>query len=240
MSGTTVAERLRGQVRPAALAGEQVLPVAPALGALIPAGVLRRGSTVVVTGAQGVTSLTLALLGAAMGAGSWAAVVGVPDLGLVAAAELGVTLDRLALVPSVPAGQWVRVVGALLDSVDLVVAQPPRHLRLGDARRLTARARERRSVLVPAGAWAEGADLRLEVTGGGWEGPGEGSGRLTARRLEVTAAGRGAAARPRRATLWLPAPGGGIELAAPSYAGADIDRLVDPVDPPVAAWRTAG
>ena len=40
-------------------------------------------------------------------------------------------------------------------------------------------------------------------------------GRLQARRLEVHAEGKGQAARPRSATLWLPAPGGGVEVATP-------------------------
>ncbi len=33
-------------------------------------------------------------------AGSWAALTGLPELGLTAAAELGVVLDWVALVPS--------------------------------------------------------------------------------------------------------------------------------------------
>jgi len=73
---------------------------------------------------RGSTSLLLAMLGAATPAGSWCAVVEMPHLGLVAAAELGVALKRLALVPN-PGLDWPEVAGALLDGIVLVVAAVP-------------------------------------------------------------------------------------------------------------------
>jgi hypothetical protein len=239
--------RLRANARSAAvsaavLAGERVLPVAPALTAVFTGNGLQRGATVVVDAhhaAPGAVSLALALVAEASATGSWAAVVGVPDLGLLTAAELGVQLERLALVPDVAPAQWVTVVGALLDAVDLVIAHPPAHLRGGDARRLTARARERGSTLIPlrpGRAWADGADVRLTVAGGQWAGAGAGEGHLTSRELTVTMGGRGAAARARTVRLWLPAPGGGV-AAADAFAGADIDRLPLPTPDPL---QTAG
>jgi hypothetical protein len=48
--------------------------------------------------------------------------------------------------------------------------------------------------------------VRLRVTEAAWEGLGAGWGLLRRRRLVVEATGRGAAARARRAALWLPAP----------------------------------
>jgi hypothetical protein len=240
-----VGSDLRSLVQPATLAQEQTLPLVTPLRPLFPTG-LRRGSTVAVaaTGHQGTTSLALGLAAAASAAGSWCAVVGVPDLGLVAAAELGLELHRLALVPSVPPADWTPVVGALLDAVDLVFARPPTRLRLGDARRLTARARERKAVLVPLlgaagskGPWAEGVDVRLEVAAGGWEGPDAGHGRLGQRRAVVTAGGRGSATRARHVEVWLPGPSGGIEPVLPGFAGADIERLAPA---PLPAFRTAG
>jgi hypothetical protein len=224
------------------LAGERLLPVAPALTAVF-AGApgLRRGATVVVDAdhaVPGAVSLALALVAEASTAGSWAAVVGVPDLGLVAAAELGVRLERVALIPDVAPAQWVTVVGALLDAVELVIAHPPAHLRQGDARRLTARARERGSTLIPlrpGRAWTDGADIRLTVAGGRWDGVGSGEGHLVSRELTVTTGGRGAAAQPRTVRLWLPAPDGAV-AAADAFAGADIDRLPVPTPP----LQTAG
>ncbi|MDP9071773.1 MAG: hypothetical protein M3N68_10965 [Actinomycetota bacterium] len=192
-------------VGPVSLAGEHVLPVLPALESLLPGRSLRRGSTVAVVGS---TSLALALLAAPTSAGSWCAAVGFPSLGLAAAAEVGVALGRLALVAA-PGTDWPAVVAALLDGLDVVVVRPPTRVRPGDARRLAARVRERGAVLIPVGTW-EGADVRLTITARRWEGVGDGHGHLRARLAEVLAEGRGAAARPQRAQLWLPAPGGGV------------------------------
>lgn len=209
------------------LAGDRLLPVLPALRPLLPEGGLRRGSVVAVAGS---TSLVLAMLAEASAAGSWCAAVGVgrPPLSPVAAAELGVVLERFPLVAAAPGsgrGGWPWAVAALLDAFDVVAAWPPTHLRLSDARRLVARGRERGSVLVvaapvdPGGGaairWPEAVDVRLTVATSSWEGAGEGHGRLLARRVEVVVAGRGAAARQRRVALWLPAPDGGVTPQVP-------------------------
>src|SRR5439155_23749547 len=105
-----------------------------------------------------------------------------------------------------------------VDAVDVVLVGLPRHVRNGDARRLVAKARDRGAVLVTTGgSKALPADVRLSVASCTWEGLGQGHGRLRARRMDVVASGRGAAARERRVSLWLPAANGGIE------------RLCDPV-----------
>ncbi|MGW3960160.1 hypothetical protein ACWED2_10075 [Amycolatopsis sp. NPDC005003] len=62
----------------------------------------------------GSTALVLALLAEATREGSWAAITGMPEVGVVAAAELGVELDRLALAPN-PGAELVAVVSALID-----------------------------------------------------------------------------------------------------------------------------
>jgi hypothetical protein len=131
------------------LATEQVLEVAPAVAAVLPDGGLRCGTTVVVggSGGQGATSLVLALLALPTVRGRWCALVGLPTMGPVAAEELDVDLTHLALVPA-PGRQWATVTAALLDGLDVVVVRPPHPVRPSDARRLTARARHRRSVLV--------------------------------------------------------------------------------------------
>ncbi len=197
-------------------------PVPSALTPLLPGG-LRRGSTVSVSGS---VSLLLALLGAASAAGAWCALVGFPRVSAEAAREYGIDLARLALVPA-PGEGWTTAVGALLDSLEIVAVRPPRGRGLppGDVRRLAARARGKDAVLVPfvpeAAAWP-GADVRLHSSGGTWTGIGAGTGRLRARQVEVTAGGRGQAARPSSATLWLPADGGGIEPATPLADVIDI------------------
>lgn len=202
---------LAGLVRPASqpVGTHQVLPVPPELTGLLPHRGLRRGSTVAVTAGRptrsGSTSLVLALLAEASRAGSWCAVVGVPALGAVAAAEMGIALDRLALVPH-PGPEWATVVSALIDGVDVVVAAVPEAVNASVASRLAARARQRGCVLVPYGRW-EGADVTLQVVRGVWEGLGQGRGRLRRREVTIAARGRGAAARPREVRVWMPDDG---------------------------------
>jgi hypothetical protein len=211
------APALKNLAEPVSLARERTLPVLPALSGLLPEGGLRRGSTVSVVGA---TSLALALLAGPSQAGSWCAAVGMPSLGLVAATEVGIALERFPLVAR-PGGEWPGVVAALLDAVDVVLVCLPRHVRTADARRLAARARDRGAVLIANGSsTALATDVRLSVVETAWEGLGPGHGRLRARRMEVVAGGRGAAARERRVSLWLPAATGGVE-AVPSN-GASV------------------
>jgi hypothetical protein len=211
LDGTTATD-LGGRTAPP-------LPVCAALAPILPGG-LRRGSTISVTGS---ISLLLALLGAASADGAWCALVGFPRISAEAACEYGVDLSRLAIVPA-PGAQWTTVVGALLDALDVVATWPLRaRTTPGDVRRLAARVRRRDAVLVPFsnrssrtapgsnepdGGWP-GADVRLHAAAGPWSGIGNGCGRLRARRVDVHAEGRGPAARPRSATLWLPAAAGG-------------------------------
>jgi hypothetical protein len=205
---------LAEQARPVALAREQVIPVLPALRTLVPGGALRRGSVVAVGGEAG-TSLALALAVGPSAAGSWVAAVGLPALGLDAAAELGLALERLVLVPRVPAGTWGAVMASLVGAGDVVLFAPDRRIHGADARRLVARARERGSVLVMVDSTGASSgsirstqafepDLRLSAGSVSWHGLGRGHGRLQARQVVVEATGRREAARPRRAQLWLP------------------------------------
>ena len=86
------------------------------------------------------------------------------------------------------------------------------------ARRLVARARERRSVLVvvPGRAgWPDPPDLHLTVGEARWDGAGTGEGFLSLRKMTVTAAGRRSASRPRHRQLWLPSTTGALADAGP-------------------------
>ena len=164
-------------------------------------------------------SLALTLAAAVTSGGGWAVAMGLPSLGLVAAAELGVELRRLALVPH-PGDQWAVVAAALVDGFDLLMLRPPGRVRPGDARRLAARVRERGAVMlvVDAPDWPESPDLKLSLTRHrtGWEGLGAGSGCLAGRRAEVVSGGRRVGGRERRVEVWLPAPSSGrLEPAAP-------------------------
>jgi hypothetical protein len=212
LPGVSTASRVAAQAERARATGK-VLPVAPALAGLLPSAGLRRGSTVAVHGS---TSLLVALLAEATAAGSWAAVVGMPSLGLAAAAEYGVDLARVALVPR-PGAELPAVVAALLDGVD-VVAVRSETVQAAVARRLSARARHRGAVLLASGAWP-GADVELSCRFSAWSGLADGYGHLRERRVEVRAHGRGAAARPISASLALPGP---AETPAPAVPAPDL------------------
>jgi hypothetical protein len=194
--------------------------VDPALAALLPGG-LRRGSSLSVAGSL---SLLLAVLGAPSSAGAWCALVGMPQVSAEAAAQHGLELARMPVVDD-PGPRWAGLVGALLDTVDVVVARPPARVAPGDVQRLAARSRARGSVLVAyldavsgaststhgqTSAWPS-AEVHLAVRDSVWEGAGAGSGRLTRRGLTVMATGRGRAARAVTITVDLPTRTGGID-----------------------------
>ena len=191
--------RAAGLVRPASehaadtLGSQQVLPVPAELRPLLPAGGLRRGTTVAVRS----TSALLALLAAASQAGSWCAVVGMPQLNPVAAAEAGIVLERLAFVPY-PGTHWTAAVAALLDGFDLVVAAPPGPIAASVASRLAARARQRGSVLLPAGplsaTWT-GADLIVEAVRGDVDRPRRRPGTAAGPPVDATSVGAGVGLR---------------------------------------------
>ncbi|MEY7972626.1 hypothetical protein AB8O38_11570 [Saccharomonospora xinjiangensis] len=220
-----------------AKAAGQVLPVAPTLAGLLPHEGLRRGSTVSVRGS---TSLLLTLLAEATARGSWAAVVGLPRLGLVAAEELGVELSRFALIPH-PGAEFPAVTAALLDGLDLVAARPPQG-KGGEtlARRLSARARQRGAVLLSLGAWP-GAEVELRCRTVRWTGTDGGYGYLRAREVVVEATGRAALARPARATVLLPGPDGVARVPDPAPSPASSTTVAGAVVPaPVLPVREVG
>ena len=245
----------RPRPSPGPLPAERFLPVLPELAGLFPGGGLPRGGTVLLgpmtapdtflssahgrsgptsaaaSRAPGLTSLLLLLLAGTSSRGYWCAVAGLPELGFAAAAELGVNLDRLVLVPRPGSeGRRQSVVATLLETVDLVCLAPDTPVRPADARRLAARAREHCSTLVvldaastPTGVargflsggparpgrvlarWPGPSDLRCAVRESSWSGLERGHGLLSFRLREAEVGGRGAASRPRRDLLRLPA-----------------------------------
>lgn len=207
-SGRSAGQAWAGEPKVASVPGEQLLPVAPALRPLLPDGGLRRGGIVAVRSRASV-SLLLALLAEASAKGSWCALVGMPELGLVAAQEAGLVLSRVALVPR-PGTDLVAVTAALLDGVELVAVAGAGRLGAGDRQRLAARARQRGAVLLSLGRWP-GADLEVGGEAGRWRGlGGGGAGRLRCRQVRVRVGGRGAAHRGRNAVVLLPGPTGSL------------------------------
>ncbi|MGV0906643.1 hypothetical protein [Mycobacterium novum] len=178
---------------------DAVLPVPPLLAGVLPAG-LPRGTVAVLSGAR---SLTLGMVAAVTAAGGNAAIVGQPDTGLLAAAEMGADLSRLAVIPD-PGNDPVEVATVLMDGMDLVVlglggrCVPPARTRV-----VLARARHRGCALLISGGDWQGAALRLEARVSGYELAGSagrrarsGFGRIGAVRLEVRAR-QGAVGRTR-------------------------------------------
>lgn len=170
-------------------APEPLLPVPESLAEALPAG-LPRGTVAVLSGAR---SLALGMVAAVTAAGGNAAIVGQPDTGLLAAAEMGADLSRLAVIPD-PGTDPVEVAAVLVDGMDLVVlGLGGRSVPPARARAVTARSRQKGCALLVTGGDWPGAALRLDARVCGYEiagGAVPGFGRISAVRLEVQARGR--------------------------------------------------
>lgn len=154
--------------------------------------------------------MALALAAAPSREGAWVGVVGLPELGICAAADMGVALERLVMVAGDP--PWVDVLAAMIDGFDvIIVGQRAGKLGSGAVRRLQARAQSRGVVMLTVGVPSLGADLRLTADDDHWVGLGNGHGVATGRRVLVELGGR-RMPRPRQTTLWLPSADGGIEI----------------------------
>ncbi len=189
-------------------ASERTLPVHESLVGLLPA--LQRGSTVA-CGGRARVSLALALAAAPSREGAWVGVAGLPELGIRAAADIGVALERLVMVAGDPS--WVDVLAAMIDGFDVVmVGQRVGRLGGGAVRRLQARAQSRGVVMLTVGVPAFGADLQLTADDDQWVGLGDGHGVASGRRVLVELSGR-RMPRTRRATMWLPDANGRIAPA---------------------------
>jgi hypothetical protein len=144
-------------------------------------------------------SLATALVAGPSQAGEWIAFVGVPDLGLEAAAQFGVDLERTVVVPR-PGDLWLSVTAGLLDVAAVVVVEPPVPVTAQQAERLKSRLRMKDAALVCWGEWPR-SDATLAITESSWLGLGHGHGRLTARRVVISVRQGGPV---RYVPLWLP------------------------------------
>lgn len=178
-----------------------------------------------VGGDSAARSAAFSLVSEAMRQGSWGAVVGMREAGPLAAADLGIPLERMVFVDCAPemAG---RAIAALVDEIDVVLSEgwaPGER----EARAIEGRVRSRGAVLVALGRGALQQRARLVLTARSkrWEGLGQGWGILRARLVEVTVSGRGAATAERRKLLWLPGEDGGVHEAF-SLRGGIEERQV--------------
>ncbi|MDY6998376.1 MAG: hypothetical protein SW019_17385 [Actinomycetota bacterium] len=179
---------------------DSLLSMPESLSELLP-GSLPRGTVAVLSGAR---SLEVGLVAAVTADGGNAAIIGQPDLGLLAAVEMGADLSRIAVIPH-PGADPVEVAAVLMDGMDLVVlGLGGRTVPASRARALVARARQREcTLLVTDGDW-QGASARLEARVSGYEfagrqdgAPMPGRGRISRVRLAMHARGR--SVRPVRA-----------------------------------------
>ena len=231
-----------------AAARERTLPVLAAFGELLPQAVVQRGSVIGCEGSAAV-SLALALAAGPSRAGAWVGVTGLPEMGVAAAAELGVVPERVVMVaePLQPFddAQWADVLAAMIDGFDVLLLGPgTQRVRAGTARRLVARLQSRGAVMVVAAMGAAqgpfGADLRFEATDAVWQGLGEGHGVARGRQASVQLSGR-RVPRPRRAQLWLPTADGQVQVVpAPVVPAPVVVPVVGQVVGPAVTLRRTG
>jgi hypothetical protein len=173
------------------------LPVAKALQPIIPDGVLVRGRTVLCSG-DAAMSTALLLVSAATQAGSWLAIVGVSDFGLMSACEQGVALQRtVSVTPTANKKDWTSTVAAVADGFDVMMLEVPREVSESDARRIQTRIQARRNVLVlvetsrhttPRSVFQPDVVLHTATTS--WHGIEHGAGYVQGRHVDVTVSGR--------------------------------------------------
>jgi hypothetical protein len=193
------------------LASQRPRPVLGPYAQVFPHG-LRPGTSVAVRAAR--PSLEPAAMRSAitLAAGvvppeGWVAAVGVASVGVLAAAEAGLPLERLVFLAA-PATVWGTVAIAAVEAFDVVVLSVPARPRLAEIRRLTGRARERGTTVIAIGQgaqqWASGGncEARLVASAVDWRGLGDGHGTLESCRVSIELDGRGAV-QSRRVDLVL-------------------------------------
>jgi len=215
-------------------ARERTIPVEPALTGLFPDNGIRRGHVV---GCVGVAarSIALALTARAVADGAWLAVVGIDDLGVEGAVELGVPAERVVAIAATTAQEWAERLVAAADGFELIITVAParaeqvmRQVR----QRLQARGTVVLTVPSSPGSHSQQSgrgsnpihtDVDITTTGGEWLGIGEGHGRLVARRVMVASSGR-RIPRPVTVDCWLPGPDGRVDVVQAGLGSDAHDR----------------
>jgi len=217
-------------------ARERTVPVEPALSQLFPEAGLQRGHVI---GCRGVAARTaaLALTARAVTEGAWLAVVGLDDLGVEAATELGIPAERVVAIAAATPREWAERTAAAADGFELIITTLPTGAERG-LRKVRQRLQARGSVLIvvpPAtttvrnvrpGSGAGGFGFDVATSHGEWLGIGEGHGRLVARRVGVRSSGR-RIPRPVTIDCWLPGPDGRVDIVQTGQVTLVEDDVVD-------------
>ncbi|WP_231390480.1 hypothetical protein [Nocardia sp. CNY236] len=148
----------------------------------------------------GARALLTGLLATVTADGGYAAVVGMPRLGLLAAAEMGAHLQRLAVIAD-PGPDPIEVAAVLLDGLDLIVLGLDAAVAPARSRVIAARARHKGATLVVVDGRWPGPSLRLDARVADCSGIGHGHGRL--RSLGVSVEVSSKTGPPRRGHLDL-------------------------------------
>jgi hypothetical protein len=203
----------RGAANPAATADPNTtsrrtgLPVPEQLRPVFPHGALARGSVTEMTGAGGPV---LSIIAAVTAAGGFAALVGIPSAGLLAAVEQGAVLDHVALISDAGSDPLAVVASVLADGMDLIVWDPMRaHITPSTERVAAGRIRTKQATLITTGPGWQRPDLRIhsEVTGYGGIAP-SGGGRLQSIDMRVRSSGKSFA--PTETRYRLAGSGGAV------------------------------
>lgn len=165
--------------------GHDVLPVPGPLGELLPDRGLVRGA--MVTCPRG--AVLCGLLAAATASGRHVAILtdpAAPQIGLLAAWEMGGVLERLYVI-STPDDRVAEVAGVLSEGLDVIVLDLPRaHIPPMDLEKLRGRLRARGAILIATRAdWARQAHLALRIQRRPDFGLGRGRGRVTQIDLDI-------------------------------------------------------
>jgi len=174
------------------------LPVPLELRAMFPEGGLVRGRTVLCSGDAAV-AMALRVVSSATQAGSWLGIVGVHNVGVQAASEHGVALQRVVFVQPASSSrtEWVSTVAAAADGFDVLMLEVPRGITEADARRVQTRIQARRNALVLVGAMHQSAvqsvfqpDVIMNTATTQWHGIERGAGYVQGRDVQVAVSGR--------------------------------------------------
>jgi hypothetical protein len=200
----------------------RLVPTHPAIAGLLPGGGLKQGAVYSIDRS---TMLLMSLLAPPSQAGSWCAVVGIPEFGVEAAEHFGVDLERLVLIPH-PGDDWLAVTAAVADVMAVVVTRPPKRASDSSLARLSARLRQRGATLLVFGAWPQ-SEAMISLSAPQWHGIGAGHGHLTAREVTVTVT-TAVAGRPRSARLWLPDATQSVGRAGSVHQRVEPPQRVEP------------
>lgn len=212
---------LGDRVAPISLARERTLPLPSGLSDLFPEGGLVRGRTVRCSGPSA-TSLALSLVAPAVAEGCWLALIDLPTIGLDAAGEYGVPLERIVHIDTGDhsdhgdhidtgdhggaaddaASRWPDVVAAAADGFEILLVSVPADVPPAIMRKVTTRVQQRGAVVVVLGEPGPlVCDAELRVDSAVWNGVGAGDGHLHHRTVTIRSGGRRIPTRCRRELL---------------------------------------